>query len=110
MNESSLKRISGEDKLTRRYLFSNQVEFYPYVKLSMGTNFIPYVGADKVMVRRIFFDNVFTDKPTKPNEMKIDVDFTKQLETIYLSEVFTWMAKGAYNLYKDKNIEMPVSY
>ena len=53
LNESSIKRISGEDKLTGRYLFSNQVEFYPYVKLNMGTNFVPGIGADYAMIRRL---------------------------------------------------------
>lgn len=46
MNEGSIKRIFGKDKITSRYLFSNQVEFYPYIKLNMATNFVPSFGAD----------------------------------------------------------------
>jgi phage/plasmid-associated DNA primase len=115
MNESSLKRISGEDKLTGRYLFSNQVEFYPYIKLTMGTNYIPPLGADEAMKRRIryiYFDKKFTHNPNpnNPNELKINTEFTEKLKTEYLSEIFSWIAKGAYNLYKCREIIMPQSY
>jgi len=48
MNKGSIKRISGEDKITGRYLFSNQVEFYRYIKLNMARNFVPAFGADIV--------------------------------------------------------------
>lgn len=113
LNEGNLKRISGEDKLTGRYLFSNQVEFYPYIKLNMLTNFVPSFGADQAMKRRIryiFLDNKFVSNPTQPNERKIDLDFTDKLKTIYLSEVFSWMAKGAYELYRTNDISMPSEY
>lgn len=113
MNEGSLKRISGEDKLTGRFLFSNQVEFYPYVKLTMGTNFVPSLGADDAMKRRIryiFFDNKFVHNPCKPNELKIDIDFTNKLKSEYLSEVFSWIARGAFEIYKTKEINMSPEY
>ena len=81
MNEGSIKRISGEDKITGRYLFSNQVEFYPYIKLNMATNFVPSFGADEAMKRRLrylFFDRKFVSNPTKSNEIKIDIEFAEK--------------------------------
>ena len=113
MNEGSLKRISGEDKLTGRYLFSNTIEFYPYIKLHMLTNFIPSLSADGAMKRRIrylFFDNKFVNNPLKSNEFKIDLEFTDKIQKEYLSEVFSWIAKGAYEVYKTKDINMSNEY
>ena len=113
MNEGSIKRISGEDKITGRYLFSNQVEFYPYIKLNMATNFVPSFGADEAMKRRLrylFFDRKFVSNPTKSNEIKIDIEFAEKIRTIYLSEIFSWMAKGANEVYKNKSIIMPDEY
>jgi len=113
MNEGSLKRISGEDKLTGRYLFSNTIEFYPYIKLHMLTNFIPSLSADNAMKRRIrylFFDNKFVNNPLKPNEFKIDLEFTDKIQKEYLPEVFSWIAKGAFEVYKTKDINMSNEY
>jgi len=113
MNEGSLKRIRGEDKLTGRYLFSNTIEFYPYIKLHMLTNFIPSLSADNAMKRRIrylFFDNKFVNNPLKPNEFKIDLEFTDKIQKEYLSEVFSWIAKGAFEVYKTKDINMSNEY
>jgi P4 family phage/plasmid primase-like protien len=113
MNEGSLKRISGEDKLSGRYLFSNTINFYPYIKLHMLTNFIPSLSADGAMKRRIrylFFDNKFVNNPSNSNEIKIDLEFTDKIQKQYLSEVFSWIAKGAYEVYKTKDINMSNEY
>jgi P4 family phage/plasmid primase-like protien len=113
MNESGLKRISGEDKITGRYLYGQMLEFYPYVKLNMLTNFIPSLSADKAMKRRIryiFFDKTFVHNPTKPNELKIDQEFADKVQAEYLSEIFSWIAKGAMEFYRSKTINMSKEY
>ena len=42
MNLIGLKQISGEDKLTGRPLYGEIVNFYPYIKLHMLTNYNPH--------------------------------------------------------------------
>ena len=109
MNEAGLKQISGEDKLTGRALYGNQVEFYPYIKINMATNYIPSLSADDAIKRRlryIFFDRIFKSNPTKNNELKIDIEFGHKLTHDYLSEVFTWIIKGSKEYFKDKQIKM----
>lgn len=113
MNEAGLKQISGEDKLNGRSLFGSPTEFYPYIKINMATNFVPSLSAEPAMKRRlryIFFDNVFVETPTKPNEHKIDVEFAEKLTKEFLSEVFTWIARGSKEYFKDKKIIMTPEY
>jgi P4 family phage/plasmid primase-like protien len=109
MNQSGLKQISGEDKITGRSLYSSQVEFYPYIKLYMLTNFTPPLTGDFSIVERliyIFLDSQFVDNPKSPNEFKIDREFSTKLEKEYLSEIFTWIVKGSKVFYDDLKIEM----
>jgi hypothetical protein len=115
MNSAGLKQISGEDSLCGRELYGNQITFTPYTKLHMLTNFTPPLNAEfaiKQRLRYIFLDSEFIDNPDPNNirQYKKDKQFTDDLETIYLSEIFTWMAKGAYEFYKTMKIEMPEEF
>ena len=115
MNSAGLKQISGEDSLCGRELYGNQITFTPYTKLHMLTNFTPPLNAEfaiKQRLRYIFLDSEFVDNPDKnnKNQFKKDKNFTDQLETIYLSEVFTWIAKGACEIYKTMSIDMPEDF
>jgi len=111
MNSAGLKQISGEDSLCGRELYGNQITFTPYTKLHMLTNFRPPLNAEfaiKERLRYIFLDSEFVDNPDPNNnrQYKKDKQFTDDLETIYLSEIFTWIAKGAFEFYKTMTIEM----
>ena len=115
MNSAGLKQISGEDSLCGRELYGNQITFTPYTKLHMLTNFTPPLNAEfaiKQRLRYIFLDSEFVDNPDKKNknQFKKDKSFTDALETIYLSEVFTWIAKGAFEIYKTMSIDMPEDF
>lgn len=115
MNSAGLKQISGEDSLCGRELYGNQISFTPYTKLHMLTNFTPPLNAEfaiKQRLRYIFLDSEFVDNPDKnnKNQFKKDKTFTDELETIYLSEIFTWIAKGAYEVYQTMSIDMPEDF
>jgi len=59
--------------------------------------------SDSASVNRIFnicFDAEFHPNPTK-GQYKENPKFVDDLKTKYLSEVFTWMAKGAMMYYKN---------
>ena len=111
MNLAGLKQISGEDSLCGRELYSNQITFTPYTKLHMLTNFRPPLNAEfaiKERLRYIFLDSEFVDNPDPKNnrQYKKNKQFTDDLETIYLSEIFTWIVKGSLEFYKTMKIEM----
>ena len=111
MNTAGLKQISGEDSLSGRALYKDQITFTPYTKLHMLTNFTPPLNAENALKQRlryIFLDSKFVDNPdeTKTNNFKKNTEFTQQLETIYLSEIFSWIAKGSAEFYKTMSIDM----
>lgn len=55
-------------------------------------------------------DARFSDSPKK-GELKKDVDFISRLRLIHLSEIFSWIAKGANQFYKcNKTIVVPSSF
>jgi hypothetical protein len=51
-------------------------------------------------------DTNFTEKPKHKNDIQIDTDFAEKVENEYLSEMFSWIVKGAQEYYKDCRIEM----
>jgi len=111
MNMAGIKGISGEDPISGRHLYGNQITFRSYTKLHMLTNFTPPTNAEvaiKERLRYIFLDSQFVNNPDpkNKNQFKIDKDFTDKLETVYLSEIFSWIARGAKEFYKDNKIEM----
>ena len=113
INFSALKQISGEDTITARQLYSSPIEFRPYCKLHLLTNFTPGMNEERAIVDRlqyVFMDSRFSDNPKK-GEFKKDTEFTNKLKTVYLSQVFSWIAKGAYAYYKNgKSIEQPIDF
>ena len=109
MNLGGVKQISGEDKISGRPLYCSKVDFYPYVKIHLITNFTPPLNAEKAIKERliyIFMDMNFTDKPKEANDIKIDCDFASKIENEYLDEMFSWIVQGSKEYYKDCRIEM----
>jgi P4 family phage/plasmid primase-like protien len=113
LNESCIKQISGDDPITARGLFRDPVTFRSITKLVLLTNFVPDVSADnagKDRVRYIFFDERFVDGTPINNEKQSDKLFIEKLENEYLDEVFTWIAKGSVEYYKDLKIIPPTEW
>jgi P4 family phage/plasmid primase-like protien len=109
INISLIKGISGEDLLKGRYLYGNLIEFRPYVKLNLLTNFKPPLDAEDAVKDRlvyIFLDSRFCHNPKAKNEFKIDTDFVNKLQNEYLSEIFTWIVQGSKDYYTDLKITM----
>ena len=109
MNLGCLKQISGEDKLSGRHIYKQTVNFYPYVKLHMLTNYTPPLDSQQAIVDRLRYTK-YCEEPVKDNEHKIDVDFALKLENEYLSEVFSWIVRGSRDYYIDEKIEMPEEF
>ncbi len=72
----------------------------------MLTNYVPPLDADKAMKRRIryiFMDSQFSFNPQE-GEFLRDDDFKDNLLNKHLSELFSWMVKGAKQFYKDRKL------
>jgi phage/plasmid-associated DNA primase len=112
LNESVCKQISGQDDISCRGLFKDQITFKSIGKLNFLTNHIPRLSGEKSVkdrLRILSFKQEFQDNPKK-GQRKRDPEFIEKLETIYLDEVFSWMVKGSKEYYKDHTIKMPQSF
>lgn len=111
-NDSLIKAITGMDQIVGNPKFKKLVKFYAICKLIMATNYIPRINgakADKDRLNVVFFDQRFSKTPIK-GEQEANDNFIDDLETIYLNEVFSWVAEGAVEYYKDRTIKMPESF
>jgi putative DNA primase/helicase len=107
MNESMVKAITGGDEIVAKKLYRDPFTFTPVVKMWILTNkIIKFDACSEPMVKRtklISMDAQFVDKPTKKGQYKKDPDFVRDLETIYKDEVFSFIAQGAFEYYKNKS-------
>lgn len=114
LNESFIKMISGKDPINARALFRAPITFLPMCKMFLLTNYKPDPDGDDSIRDRlhyIFLDSRFYDNPkNEPNHFKKDDEFVENLKTIYLSEVFSWMVKGAIEYYKTKTLTKPQEF
>lgn len=113
LNMSILKNISGDDEISCRGLFKDQITFKSIGKLNLLTNYVPRLTAEKAVkdrTRMLFFDQEFADEP-KAHQKQRDSDFVDSLENEYLDEVFSWIVKGAMNYFDGgRKIEMPTGF
>ena len=107
INESMIKGITGGDEILAKKLYCNPFSFTPIVKIWILSNkIIHFDTCSEPMVKRakiIHMDAEFTDNPTKPNQYKKDPEFVRQLENIYIDEVFSFIVQGAFEYYKYKS-------
>ena len=87
--------------------YCNPFSFTPIVKIWILSNkIIKFDTCSEPMVKRakiIHMDSEFTDTPLKPNQYKKDPEFVRQLENIYIDEVFSFIVEGAFEYYKYKS-------
>lgn len=104
LNEKMVKTMTGgNDKLTARFLYANEFEFYPKMKIFMATNYDPVIrGVDNGIWRRIVkikFDRIFTE-----DEQDVDLIDKLRLEK---SGILNWMVQGCLKWQADKRLKEP---
>lgn len=112
MNYPVLKGISGDDEITCRSLYANNITFKSIGKLIFATNHHPPLSNEesvKNRIRLVPFTQQFVENPTGDQKLK-DSEFVHKLETKYIDEVFTWIVEGSIEYYKDRKIIMPESF
>ena len=107
INESMIKGITGGDEILAKKLYCNPFSFTPIVKIWILSNkIIKFDTCSEPMVKRakiIHMDAEFCDNPSKPNQYKKNPEFVRQLENIYIDEVFSFIVEGAFEYYKYKS-------
>lgn len=102
LDEAKVKRLTGEERMSARFLFKESFEFYFKGKIFFMTNYKPEIrGYDKGIWRRI--------KPV-PFEMNIDEDSVdKKLKEKLLTEkdgILAWIVDG-FRLYIEEGLKEP---
>jgi putative DNA primase/helicase len=99
-DEELLKSITGQDTITARFLYGNDFNFKPTLKLMISGNHTPVIkGTDEGIWRRV---NVV---PFLAKIEKIDPNLTDKLES-ELPGILNWCIEG-WKLYQLKGIVIP---
>ena len=92
-----VKKLVGDDTLTARPLYGNEIEFEPTYTLFLLTNNKPKAdGDDYAFWKRVFlipFTLSFIDEPKEPNERKRDL-YLKEKLLSEASGILAWLVRG----------------
>ncbi len=96
-NGEKVKKLTGNDKLKGRNLFSGYIEFSPSHKLVLCTNFKPNADADDYAfwqrVLLVPYSISFVENPIAANERKADLQLLEKLKA-ETSGILTWLVQG----------------
>lgn len=103
LNESGVKDItSGNNKIVARFLYANEFEFLPKMKIWLATNYLPLIrGTDKGIWRRIIkipMTRALTDD-------EVDQNLIYKLRT-EKNEIFTWLVQGCL-MWQKEGLKLP---
>lgn len=104
LSESTVKRITGGDKVNARRLFQDQFEFRPKFKLVMSFNTKPSVrGQDEGIWRRLLVVpfKVYIAKSRRDKHLKEKL-------LVERAGIFNWMLDG-YRLWREQGLNPPHS-
>jgi putative DNA primase/helicase len=104
LSESLIKQITGNDKITARFLYGETFTFAPTFKIFMATNHKPVIkGTDYGIWRRIrlipFTTTIEADKQDKYLERKLRGE---------ASGIFNWLIEGALR-WRDEGLKTPAA-
>ena len=105
LNDGDIKSITGNNSITCRPLYGQNITFTPICKLILETNhLLEFNHNDLPIIDRlkyIHFDQRFVNVPKNKNEHKRDPIFIELLYTTYLNECFSFFVDGAIQWYKN---------
>ena len=105
LNDGDIKSITGNNYITCRALYGDNITFQPICKLILETNhLLEFNIEDKPIIDRlkyINFNQRFVNIPKHKNEHKRDPEFIESLYTDYLNECFSFFVDGAISWYKN---------
>lgn len=99
-----IKQLTGNEKVTARFLFREFTDFHFTGKIVLATNDIPQMdGADDALFRRVIaipFDRVFAKQEQDPQLLE------KLKEEV--AGILAWIVRGAVDWYRD-GLQLPAS-
>jgi P4 family phage/plasmid primase-like protien len=104
-----MKELTGGDEVEARKLFKEPIKFRPQFKLLLVCNKLPHIPAnDKGTWRRlrvVEFSSEFVDKPSQPNQFKIDRSLPQKLPKH--AEAFMSILIREFHKYKENGLVEP---
>jgi P4 family phage/plasmid primase-like protien len=104
-----LKSLLGNDTITARKLYENEVQFRPIFKLFINTNYLPHINDGTIFssnrINVITFDQHFY-APDENCEPKQNHNLKTELKE-ELSGILNWCLKGLEMYKKDKHLNPP---
>lgn len=105
LNSALIKALSGNDRITARYLYENSFEFIASFKLWINTNHLPTIPDDTVFksgrVQLIPFNKHFSEKE-QDKSLK-----ARLIERENISGAFNWCMKGFQLMAEEGGIKVP---
>ena len=102
LDEGSVKQLTGDDKVTARFLYGKEFEFEPEFKIWMATNHKPVIsGTDDGIWRRI----AIVPFEYKIPKDKIDKKLTGKLKA-ELAGILNWCIEG-YQMWRENGLMEP---
>lgn len=90
MNEGLVKQLTGGDKITARFMYENEIEFYPEFKLWMATNHKPIIrGTDIGIWRRLAVVPFINTVPIEEVDKRLGMKLRRELTAI-----LNWAVEG----------------
>lgn len=97
LNEGLIKQLTGGEKITARFLYGTEFEFYPEFKLWLATNHKPIIRGTDVGIWRRIHAIPFRLKVT---ENKKDKDLVDKLVN-EIPQILGWAIQGCINWQKE---------
>jgi P4 family phage/plasmid primase-like protien len=107
-----MKELTGGDEIETRALFRDPIKFSPQFKIILACNKLPYIPANDGgtwrRIRVVPFEMKFVDKPSKPNERKIDKNLKRDIKmSIELREAFMSILIERFKVYNVNGLVEP---
>jgi len=104
LNSERIKKLTGDDLITARALFKNEITFRPKCKLLLITNKKPIFDAnDRAMTDRIkLLPFLARFEKCKEND-----ELVNDMQTKYLDDFFSLIIEAGREWWKDKNLSLP---
>ena len=102
LNSKRVKLLTGDDDISARALYGDQITFRPYSKLVMLTNNKPVFDIfDDAMQDRVKLIPFLARFPSPGTpEGRKNKEYVMKMLSDHLDEVFAWIAEGAYEWYR----------
>lgn len=105
LNSALIKTLSGNDRITARYLYENSFEFVASFKLWFNSNHLPAITDDSVFksgrVHLIPFNRHFSEQE-QDKSLK-----ARLIKKENISGIFNWLLEGFQTLALEGGLEVP---